>query len=253
MLPLFKSHYSIGRSILTLNNDQDELGADSIISIALENKLKKIILVEDSPTGFLKALKACESHNLQLIFGLRFCFCDEFSSTQKNTDSHKVVVFSRSKKGCTLLNSLYTRAFTKKGGFIDGEDLKEFWPTNELSLCIPFYDSFIYKNLFSFSSFAPDLSPSSPTFFLEENGLPFDKSLREKVLSFSSANNFPTSEVQSIYYKSRKDLDAFMTYKLICSRKSFAGRSTSLEKPNLDHLGSDEFCWESYLEKNESS
>ena len=43
MIPLFKSHYSLGRSILTLEdkNDADDY-PESIIQIAKENKLKEI-------------------------------------------------------------------------------------------------------------------------------------------------------------------------------------------------------------------
>ena len=57
MIPLFKSHFSVGKSILTLAEPekQKEDGPDSIISIALENGLKEVFLVEDSFTGFLSA------------------------------------------------------------------------------------------------------------------------------------------------------------------------------------------------------
>ena len=43
MIPLFKSHFSIGKSILTLESpDKDkEGGSDSIFSIAKENSLKE--------------------------------------------------------------------------------------------------------------------------------------------------------------------------------------------------------------------
>ena len=34
------------------------------------------------------------------------------------------------------------------------------------------------------------------------------------------------------------------TYKIICGRKF--GRTATLSMPNLDHFGSDEFCFESY-------
>jgi len=46
MLALFKSHYSIGKSILTLNDPSktSEGGSDSIFQIAKDNSLDKIIL-----------------------------------------------------------------------------------------------------------------------------------------------------------------------------------------------------------------
>ena len=53
VLPLFKSHYSLGKSILNLSsidNQPDE--SDSIFSILKENDLQELILVEDCLTGF---------------------------------------------------------------------------------------------------------------------------------------------------------------------------------------------------------
>ena len=47
MLPLFKSHYSIGKSILTLDSysNKSPKGSDSIFDIAEEYNLSKVILV----------------------------------------------------------------------------------------------------------------------------------------------------------------------------------------------------------------
>jgi len=80
MIPLFKSNYSIGKSILTLDlpeENPDESKSDSILQIAKDNKLDKLFLVEDSMTGFLEAHKACKNLNIQLIFGLRINCCNK--------------------------------------------------------------------------------------------------------------------------------------------------------------------------------
>ena len=52
VLPLFKSHYSIGRSILTLHpkGSSDGVGPDSIIDICADSGLKELYLVDDSMT-----------------------------------------------------------------------------------------------------------------------------------------------------------------------------------------------------------
>ena len=73
MLPLFKSHYSIGKSILTLKDPSKciENGSDSVFKIAVENNLDKIILVEDSLVGFFEAYRMSKQLGIQLIFGLR--------------------------------------------------------------------------------------------------------------------------------------------------------------------------------------
>jgi len=49
ILPLFKSHYSIGKSILTLDKagTSSKEGSSSIVDIAKDNKLEQIFLVED--------------------------------------------------------------------------------------------------------------------------------------------------------------------------------------------------------------
>jgi len=55
-------------------------------------------------------------------------------------------------------------------------------------------------------------------------------------------------QTKSIYYKDKKDYAALQTYKILCNR-SF-GKAASLSSPNLNHFGSDEFSFESYLEQN---
>ena len=56
MIPLFKSHYSLGRSILTLEDkDEKDDYPDSIIQICKENKMKELYLVEDNMSSFLEA------------------------------------------------------------------------------------------------------------------------------------------------------------------------------------------------------
>ena len=62
MLPVYKSTYSIGKSILSV---------DKIIELSKLDSAKNLILVEDSLTGFVKAHNSCKDEGLQLIFGLR--------------------------------------------------------------------------------------------------------------------------------------------------------------------------------------
>ena len=57
IIPLFKSHYSIGKSILTLEKSAEITDSSpiSIFSIAKKHDLKEITLVEDSISGFIQA------------------------------------------------------------------------------------------------------------------------------------------------------------------------------------------------------
>ena len=97
----------------------------------------------------------------------------------------------------------------------------------------------------TFSNCTPDLSFTKPTFFIEDNGLPFDKLIASKVSSFASAKKSKIELAKSIYNKNRSDVSALQTYKCICGR-SFGNKT--LAKPNLDHFGSNEFCFESWKE-----
>ena len=79
VIPLFKSHYSLGRSILTLDipkeftDDRSDTVFDIIDDITPE--VKDVFLVEDSMAGFLEAYTNAKELKKKLIFGLRLTFC----------------------------------------------------------------------------------------------------------------------------------------------------------------------------------
>ena len=251
MLPLFKSHYSIGKSILTLD-DPHKLkngGSDSIIKIALDNNFKEVILVEDTLIGFSEAYKRCKDHGLKLIFGLRL----SLRNSQEEHDAgseHKVIIFAKNNEGCKRLNLIYSKAFTEYEGFLTNLSLEKMWDKNDLKMAVPFYDSFIHNNLLNHGTNAvPKFSLINPTFFIEDNGLAFDWILKSEVYKFAKLNpNQPIQKVKSIYYKDKKDAEALMTYKIICNR-SF-GKTRSLSRPELSHFCSDSFSFESWKEEN---
>lgn len=252
MLALFKSHFSIGKSILTLDDPitHKEGGPDSIFSIAKENNLKEVVLVEDSLTGFLQAQKVANSMGLKLIFGLRIDMCDDSKVDPKScetSDRHKIIIFSKNSKGCKLLNNIYSEAFSESYSAVDYNSLSKIWSDKNLTLSIPFYDSFIYNNTMRFSNCTPSLDFTKPTFFLENNGLPFEGLLRARVKQYAKDLESETEETKSIYYKNKKDVEALQAYKCICGR-SFGNKT--LSKPNLDHFGSNEFCFESWKEQS---
>jgi DNA polymerase III alpha subunit len=253
MIPLFKSHSSIGKSILTLNHPDSvkDGGSDSIFSIAKDNKLKRVTIVEDSLIGFLQAQKVCEALDIQLIFGLRLNACHKLSKNKKdNSDcTHKLIVFAKNDDGCKLLNKVYSQAFCEGDGIIDSKNLKKLWNEDALSLAVPFYDSFIFMNTLHFCNCVPDFSFTKPYFFAEQNHLPFDLHINRQVESYCSNQNFDVIQVKSIYYNKKKDFEAFQTYKCICNRRY---KQRTLSVPNIDHLASPEFCFESYLENEVS-
>jgi len=247
-IPLFKSHYSLGKSILTLakagSSEADE--PSSIIDIAKKLSLENLYLVDDSISGILDAYKSCEDAKINLRFGLRLTVCDDIDNkTAESRDKeHKVIVFIRNSEGYKDLIKISTVASTN--GFyyyprIDCKILKNLWNENNLSLGIPFYDSYVFKNNLSYSICVPDFSFCNPVYFVEDNNLPFDGILKSKVEEIVSDKMLAVKS-QSIYYENKEDFLAYLTFRCISER-------TTLNKPNLEHCSSNEFCAESFKEK----
>ncbi len=249
VLPLFKSHYSIGRSILTLTEagKSAEGGPDSIVDLALGAKLKSVVLVEESFGGFVEAHKSLSAAGIQLIFGIRFTVCPDMK--EKTEDSLKresrLIVFARNTAGHKKLTKLYSQSYIE--GFyydprIDYQSLRAAWNKDELTLAIPFYDSFLFNNSLRGYSCVPDIDFAEPTYFLENNGLPMDTHLRGIVTKFGGK----TVETKSIYYANRADFPAYQTCRCVHNRGG--GQKPSLEQPRLEQMSSDEFCFESWKE-----
>ena len=248
MIPLFKSHYSLGRSILTLEDkDQKDDYPDSIIQICKENKMKELYLVEDNMSSFLEAYSNCRKNNIKLNYGLRISVTESMSdkSEESKIKSSKIILFFKNKKGYQQLTKLYSIA-AKEGFYyeprLDYETISKNW-SDDLILCIPFYDSFIFNNTLKNSLCIPQFDFTKPIFFIEDNDLPFDSLVKQKALSFAEKNDLKIYKVQSIFYKERKDFKAYLTFRCINNR-------SVLNKPNLDHMSSNEFCFESIHQRN---
>jgi DNA polymerase-3 subunit alpha len=248
MIPLFKSHYSLGRSILTLEDkDEKDDYPDSIIQICKENKMKELYLVEDNMSSFLEAYSNCRKNNIKLNYGLRISVTESMSdkSEESKTKSSKIILFFKNKKGYQQLTKLYSIA-AKEGFYyeprLDYETISKNW-TEDLILCIPFYDSFIFNNTLKNSLCIPQFDFTKPIFFIEDNDLPFDSLVKQKALSFAEKNDLKIYKAQSIFYKERKDFKAYLTFRCINNR-------SVLNKPNLDHMSSNEFCFESIHQRN---
>lgn len=247
-VPLFKSHYSLGKSILTLSkagsSQEDE--PSSIFDIAKKLDLSRITLVEDSISGFLEAYKSSEELKKELQFGLRLTICDNIQNkTSESRDKeHKIIIFAKNTDGYFKLVKISTIACSD--GFyyyprIDTQTLKSLWDKN-LLMAIPFYDSFIFKNNFTYSICVPEFSFCEPIYFVENNNLPFDHLIENRVRQYAKSNNGEVFSTQSIYYENKEDFLSYITFRCISER-------TTLNKPNLEHCSSNEFCAESFKEK----
>jgi DNA polymerase III alpha subunit len=236
MIPLFKTHYSM-KSILTLEDKPEEGGPDSVWAICKEYDIKDLYLLEDSMSGFLKAYEGAKKENLNLRFGLRInCKNSEASEDSK----HKIVIFALNSAGCSDLNKLSSEINVKLGGAANYDYLKTNW-TKNLQLVVPYYDSFLFQNLFTFNRCMPDFSFCQPIFIKESNGLPFEPAYNKELAAFEKDYEFLGAK--SIYYKTREDFKAWQTFK--CMHRKGFGKST-LEKPEMAHCSSNEFCIESW-------
>ena len=237
MIPIFKTHYSIGKSILTLEESSEKDGPDSVFEICKEFDIKELYLVEDSMSGFLKAYEGAKKESLDLRFGLRL-------KCQNNENSeHKIVIFALNSNGCEDLNKISSDVNIKFKSVANYEYLKSVW-TKNLQLVIPYYDSFLYQNLFTFSCCVPDFSFTQPIFIQENNGLPFEKFYSKELLNFQ--NEYEIIKAKSIYYKNKEDFCAWQTFKCM-HRKGF--KSATLEKPEMPHCCSNRFCIEAWNEE----
>jgi len=246
VLPLFKSHYSIGRSILTLRNTDsadEDITTDSVMDICSDHGISDLFLVEDNMNGFLEAYQNSKDIKANLMFGLRLSILDncEDKSPDSLQKTCKYILFAKNDDGYKRLIKIYSHA--SKTGFyyyprIDFATLRGLWSNKDLLLCVPFYDSFIFRNALEYSSCVPELDFVEPTFFTEDNDLPFDDLVSRRVEHFCQ-NKFPIQKVKSIFYKNRDDFKAYLTFRCINKR-------TTLDKPNFDHMCSNEFCFESW-------
>ena len=248
-LPLFKTHFSLGKSCLTAEKPTVNLEKYpiSVFDLALSAKLNELVVVDENMTGFLQLQKNAADNKLKLCFGIRLEVCQDcLHQDEKSLKSRaKYIIFAKNNDGYKTLIKIWS--FAAKEGFyynptIDFGNLKRLWNDN-LLLAVPFYDSFLHLNSFEGNVHVPVFSGMQPIFFLEENGLPFDPRLRAKVLDYCGKNGYETVEAQSIYYKSKSDFVAWLTFKCIHNR-------TTIEKPELDHCSSDMFSYDHWLEEN---
>lgn len=251
VFPFFKSHYSLGRSILTLEDPSkvSEDGPDSVFALAAQRPDDRFFLVDDCISGIMEALTVATKLKSKMTYGLRLTYLDDASDKSEASlkKESKIVLLMKNAKAYTDLVKLSTLA--SKDGFyytprLDYKMLKKIG-TDNLTLVVPFYDSYLFRNNLETASVVPSfLSEFSDVYFsIEDNDLPFDYLanclVRDAVFNMANAQVINT---QSVFYGQKKDFLAYLTFRCIHNR-------TSLDKPNLDHMASDSFCYEEYLLK----
>jgi hypothetical protein len=190
IIPAFKSHYSLNKSILTLDESHAETGPRSIVKLVKDSKIENAFLIDDNMSGFLEAYYHSKNANIKLNFGLRLTFCADINDKSEasiKTES-KYIVFLKKSSGYEALSKIFSTAASKGFYYIprlDFKTLKELW-TDALDIGIPFYDSFLFNNhMKMYNCFPPDFW-SCPVFFWEENSMPFDSIYKRALTSHLS-------------------------------------------------------------------
>lgn len=251
IIPRFKSHYSIGKSILTLEDVEDKIDTTkpvSIFSIAKFYGLKQIYLADTSFSGFIQFQKGCEKLNIQGIFGIEMCVCADMND--KSDDSlkteSKVIIWMKNSAGYKDLLKIYSKGATD--GFyynarISWCVLKEYW-TDNLLLTVPFYDGFLANNILIFDYNAiPDFGEIKPIFEISPMGLPFDDLISNQLKKYTESNGYEIIKTVPCYYYSYDDFKQYCVFRAINNRSVF-------NAPNIDHLSSNQFCFRKWCELN---
>ena len=96
MTPLFKSQFSVGKSILT---------AEKILDIAQSNSLERVVMVEDSFYGFRVFNNLFQESGIPLVFGLTMSVVNDEMSEEERPS--KLVFFAKNNEGIKSLKLLY--------------------------------------------------------------------------------------------------------------------------------------------------
>lgn len=268
-IPVFKSEFSVGKSVLTLEKDDGGKEPKSIFSLYKDYLAPKgseakppLFLVDDCLDGAIKAYENAGALKIPLRMGIRMDICDCRFSTdaEVKNSTHKIILFIKNLQGYTDLCRLWTTAALltiedrKPSCILDNKMLREGF-TNNLSIAIPFYDSFIYNNNFTLRNCIPQFpmiaqggskepTPVIPTFFIEDHDLPFDDMLRTDVLRSRDTlfPNSPVIETHTIYYEKRNHFKKYLVRRCI-------DESSCIEKPEIPHMCSDRFNLEDLCQK----
>ncbi len=247
ILALWSTHYSIGSSILTLEEAGKTKAGNprSVCDLAQVAGLKQVTLCEDRIDGFIEAYKNLNKVGVQLIYGIKMCVCADMadkSDESLKTESN-IIIFIRNSAGYSDLIRLYNRAWTDGfyyKGRLDWKMLRAFW-TDNLTLALPYFSSFIAKNQMTFSNIVPDF-PVRPILFREiDSGLPFAPILDRAVDKFAGEQGLEVQAVKSIYYNAPEDFPAYQVFRAIHNRAEYA-------RPQVDHLCSDRFSFAAWKE-----
>lgn len=274
ILPFFTTDSTLGKSILSAD-DPESVNKDtgkkyfkeinesepiSVWSIAYHHNINPVYVIEDSMISFINHYKYSKSCKKQLIFGLKIRMAND--SSDSSTDSFRtesnVVVFMKNGDAYTDLIKLYTAIHSDPNRYIwdkyamngynrgDWQLLQKYL-TKNLTLMVPFYNSFLHRNMLEFGHRSiPEFANIRPVFSIENHNLPFDALIKDAVTSYCKENKYEVINGHSIFYYKNSDVKAYQIFRCI-------NNSTTYDNPDFPHFSSDQFSFESYLEKYQNS
>lgn len=194
---------------------------------------------------------------IQLIFGLKLAIVPDMTVKTPEADLNKsnVIIFMRDaapSKGISpsytdllKINNLAWTTGRAAQGRLDWKTLKQLWTPN-LVLALPFFSSFIARNLLTMAAIVPDL-PCTPVLFKEvDSELPFAELIDEAIDRYVASNPAPVQRVKSIYYANSAAFEDYTVFRARSTRSK--GKSGTLSAPGVDNFCSDRFSFEAWRE-----
>lgn len=259
VLPIFKSHYSLGKSLLTLEEPGKTKPGNpvSVFDLAMQANLKEIFLCENRIDGFLQAYKVASKVGVKLCYGLKLTVCANMGDKtveSRLTESKIVILFHNTQSYFEAIR-IWNRAWGHEGSFThrgitygrtDWKTLKEFW-TENLGLALPYFSSFIARNTLSFSRIVPELPVGNPWIFREMGSeLPFAPLIDSAIDRYTGGVSDMILPSKTILYPDPSWFKSYVTFRSIHGKKSF-------DAPDEDHLFSDRFNFQAWKEMQKIS
>jgi DNA polymerase III alpha subunit len=249
ILPIFKTHGSLGRSILTVEDEKElsESGPVSLVSIVKKHKLENITIIDDTFLCFPQVYSELNDIT-NVIFGINLLVAQNAKDKSEPSikTENKVSILMRNSAGYKDLLKIHNLVYTNLDNFYyhyrcDWNIIKENW-TDNLLMVIPPYDNFIHLNTFYDSNCIPDFGSIKPTMTYARMELPFDDLLIKSIKQYSKNNKLDLLEVHPVYYYKDEDIKAYMNFRAIENRKEFS-------KPDIEGFSSPYFSFEAYCRK----
>ncbi len=264
ILPIFKTHGSLGKSILMTYGEKEaekdkdgktlitewpisESGPISIVGIIKKHKLENITIIDDTFLSFPQIYKELGKIT-NVVFGINLIVAQDAkdkSEKSQKTES-KISILMKNSDGYKDLLRIHNLIHTSEDYFYyhyrcDWNILKELW-TDNLALIIPPYDNFIHLNSFTDYNCIPDFGKIKPIMTIARMELPIDDLLSEVIKKYALNNKFDLQEVHPVYYYKDSDIKAYMNYRCINGRAQFS-------KPEINGFCSPYFSFEAYCRK----